>query len=121
MSDGDNATPGSVGPSSGDPDNKWLTRSQRPSPGAAPWERKTSPDSGTPGYETETERAGNHTDGVTVADLIARVSGDTAVPREPRRRRAAPDEPPAAHTEIIAAVSAPDEDYDAYDAHRCED
>lgn len=104
MSDGDNATPGSAD-SAGGADNKWLTRSQRPSPGAAPWERKTSPDS----EHTDTESTGNHTDGVTVADLIARVSGDTAVPRELRRHRARPEdtEPPAPPTEIIAAVPEP--------------
>jgi LCP family protein required for cell wall assembly len=108
MSDGDNATPGSAG-ASGEPDNKWLTRSQRPSPGAAPWERNASPDGEHEDTETTSDRQGNHTDGVTVADLIARVSGDTAVPPELRRRHFEPaeHEPPAPPTEIIAAV--PDE------------
>jgi LCP family protein required for cell wall assembly len=107
MSDGDNATPGSAGSSGSDGDNKWLTRSQRPAPGAAPWERRASPDS----EQTDTETTGNHTDGVTVADLIARVSGGTGLPLGPRRRRAerAQQEPPAPPTEIIAAVPAPDE------------
>ena len=119
MSDGDNATPGSAG-SSAEPDNKWLTRSQRPSPGAAPWERKSSPEN--PEADTEsTGRPGNHTDGVTVADLIARLSGQSAVPRELRRRRAQPDdEPPAPPTEVIAAVpeaDAPAVDPDEDDAN----
>ncbi|MEO3758160.1 LCP family protein [Mycobacterium sp. B14F4] len=109
MSDGDNATPESAG-SSGAADNKWLTRSQRPSPGAAPWERKPSPDSEEADTETTTDRPGNHTDGVTVADLIAKVSGHTAVPPGLRRRRAQhDDEPPAPPTEIIAPVPAREE------------
>ena len=75
MSDGDNATPGPPRlPGPPDPgDNQWLTRSPRPSPGAAPWER-----SGT--FRIRGRRGaqptGNHTDGVTVADLIAKVHGD---------------------------------------------
>ena len=42
MSDGDNATPGrpaSPGPGGSSGDNQWLTRSARPTLGAAPWER----------------------------------------------------------------------------------
>ncbi|MCV6980482.1 LCP family protein [Mycolicibacterium pulveris] len=106
MSDGDSpgadATPGPRGSSeSGHPadDNRWLTRSARPKPGAAPWERRSRAgrgDGAGPG-------PGSHTDGITVADLIARVRGDTAVPEKLRRRRAEPDEP-APVTEIIAAV-----------------
>ena len=42
MSDGDNATPGPSDPAGGD-DNRWLTRSQRRAPGAAPWERAEFP------------------------------------------------------------------------------
>ncbi len=116
MSDGDNATPGPPDPTGGD-DNRWLTRGQRRAPGAAPWERAEFPRRSTqsePSEPTETEPTGNHTDGVTVADLIAKLHGDTAVPPRPRRRRrrdpeaaepVTPPEPPAPPTEIIAAVS----------------
>jgi LCP family protein required for cell wall assembly len=108
MSDGDNATPGSADSSGGGGDNKWLTRSERPAPGAAPWERRVSPDSE---QQTDTETTGNHTNGVTVADLIARVSGGTGIPPKRRRRRAerAQEDPPAPPTEIIDAVPAPDQ------------
>ncbi|MGV0603069.1 LCP family protein [Mycolicibacterium sp. XJ1904] len=107
MSDGDNATPGP--PDSTDGDNRWLTRSQRPAPGSAPWERADIPRRQEPSEAeaAEVESTGNHTDGVTVADLIAKLSGDNAVPPELRRRRrraAEPPEPPAPPTEIIASV-----------------
>ena len=73
MSDGDNATPGRPRrPDRPGGDNQWLTRTPRPTPGAAPWERRSSaePD------DTDTAGpTGNHTDGVTVADLIAKVTG----------------------------------------------
>src|SRR3954470_7513505 len=113
MSDGDNATPGlpgAPGPPGGD--NRWLTRSPRPSLGAAPWERNGNSDSG----ETDkAEQTGSHTDGVTVADLIAKVQGASSVPEELKRARPEPEPqvpppPPAPPTEVIAAVSAdPDE------------
>jgi LCP family protein required for cell wall assembly len=102
MSDGDNATPGL--PRAGD--NPWLTRSARPSPGAAPWERNGHSDSGDIDKE---EHTGNHTDGVTVADLIAKVHGASSVPEELRRPRPEP-EPPAPATEVIAAVRPEPED-----------
>ena len=106
MSDGDNATPGlpSAGPSHARGDNQWLTRSPQPSPGAAPWERSGNSDSG------EIEKAGqtgNHTDGVTVADLIAKLHGVASVPEELRRTRPEPEPEPesqAPPTEVIAAV-----------------
>ncbi len=109
MSDGDSATPGLPGPP-GPPDaggdNQWLTRRPRPSPGAAPWER-----SGTSESEDveEARPTGNHTDGVTVADLIAKVHGDASVPEELRRRPEPEPEPlpPAPPTEVIAAVWQP--------------
>ncbi|MGV0792989.1 LCP family glycopolymer transferase [Mycolicibacterium sp. XJ1819] len=107
MSDGENA-PGPRGQGdsssphgSGDA-NQWLTRSARPSPAAAPWER--APRSNRD--DTENPRpAGSHTDGVTVADLIAKLSGDHAVPPKLRRRRPEADPPPAV-TQIIEAVPA---------------
>lgn len=114
MSDGDNATAGRDGQRGssapdGAHDNQWLTRTPRPSMGAAPWERSGRHDA------TEAESAGpsgHHTDGVTVADLIAKLNGDQAVPPALRRQRpevespAAPPSPPAPAppTDIIDAV-----------------
>jgi LCP family protein required for cell wall assembly len=106
MSDGDSATPGlrgPSGPSTPDGQNQWLTRSPRPSLGSAPWERHALPD------PEDSDAGGNHTDGVTVADLIAKVSGDRAVPAELKRHSAEPDPPPAPPTEIIDAVREPAE------------
>ncbi|HEX2283928.1 MAG TPA: LCP family protein [Mycobacterium sp.] len=110
MSDGDNATPGPRRPSGSSApgaDNQWLTRSPRPSLGAAPWERGAR----SAGEDADpADTAGNHTDGVTVADLIAKLSGDDAVPPELKRHRAepepplAPPMPPAPPTEVIEAV-----------------
>jgi LCP family protein required for cell wall assembly len=125
MSDGDNATPRLPGPPGGGGDNPWLTRSQRPSPGAAPWERSA----GSEARETESAKApaeapeaakspesarapesrGNHTDGVTVADLIAKVNGEVA-PSEGRHRvepEPEPLPPPAPPTEYIEPVREP--------------
>ncbi len=99
MSDGDNATPGlpgSSGSSADDGRNPWLTRSSRPSPGVAPWERSSAPER--TGGEKDAEPTGNHTDGVTVADLIAKLNGDQAVPEQLKRHRQAPP------TEIIEPV-----------------
>src|SRR4051812_18022622 len=106
MSDGDNATPGLPGfggPAPSADDNQWLTRSARPSPGAAPWERGSASD------PDDAEPAGNHTDGVTVADLIAKVHGYASVPEELKRPRPEPvpepgPAPPSPPTEIIEAV-----------------
>ena len=102
MSDGDNATPGLPRPSDAGGDNHWLTRTPRPSRGAAPWERSA-------GHEPEDESAeptGNHTDGVTVADLIAKVTGTEphglAPAIEPKRRRAEPEPEPL--TTVLPAV-----------------
>jgi LCP family protein required for cell wall assembly len=76
MGDGDNATPGQHRASDPEGDNQWLTRSARPTPGTAPWERAQEAD----------EPEGNHTDGVTVADLFAKLTGD--IPASLRRSRA---------------------------------
>ncbi|MCV7346690.1 LCP family protein [Mycolicibacterium rhodesiae] len=74
MSDGGNATPGQHrAPDEG----QRVTRTPRAAAGAAPWERMSVP--APPG--------GNHTTGVTVADLIAKVSGSRAA-IEPTRHRA---------------------------------
>ena len=119
MSDGENATPGLPGrhgpPDTGG-DNQWLTRSPRPSPGAAPWERSGNSDSEDVEKGAQT---GSHTDGVTVADLIAKLHGAASVPEELRRPRPepeprvpppAPPAPPAPPTEVIEAVGADSED-----------
>jgi LCP family protein required for cell wall assembly len=117
MSDGDNATPGPPrlpGPPDAGGDNQWLTRTPRPSPGAAPWERNGTSESE---YVEKSRPTGNnHTDGVTVADLIAKLHGDSSVPDGLRRFRREPDAPPpqappppppAPRTEVIAAVWRP--------------
>ncbi|MCV7230624.1 LCP family protein [Mycolicibacterium komossense] len=80
MSDGDNATPGHHREPQPDGVNQWLTKPGRPEPAAAPWERlKTSP-SFSPAAESAPERpaapSGQHTGGITVADLIAKITGD---------------------------------------------
>ena len=70
MSDGENATPDSAAGTSGaDDPNEWITRTSRSAPATAPWERTSIP----------RQSAGNHTDGVPVADLIARLTGEIPV------------------------------------------
>jgi len=99
MSDGDNATPGrrdARGPAPlPDGDSQWLTRSSRPVPGAAPWERQPTSGDAAPRHG---DGAGNHTDGVPVAELIAKLNGARAVPPELRRHRPEPGTPPAVPT-----------------------
>ncbi|QEN16111.1 LCP family protein [Mycolicibacterium sp. ELW1] len=78
MSDGGNATPGQHrAPDEGER----VTRTPRAAAGAAPWERVTAP----------APPSGNHTQGVTVADLIAKVSGSRPA-IEPTRHRAEDDD-----------------------------
>lgn len=116
MSDGDNATPGrpaSPGPGGSSGDNQWLTRSARPAPGAAPWERSgisNVPDdisgdvSGDAGdHHRDEPEAAHHSGAVTVADLIAKVSG-TRSDEEPTRHRAEPDPPLPAYSEPARAA-----------------
>ncbi len=109
MSDGDNATPGRLGSSGrGEPgdDNQWLTRSQKPMPGAAPWERspraigRDSVGDEPSDQHLDEPSPSQHTDGVTVADLIAKLSGTRAdPPDEPPRHRAEPEPEPEAEYE----------------------
>jgi LCP family protein required for cell wall assembly len=73
MGDGDNATPGDPDSGSKGP-SKWLTRTTRPAPAAAPWERRPIPPADEP--EDDGVATGNHTDGVPVADLFARLTGE---------------------------------------------
>lgn len=129
MSDGDDATPGRRRSDSSGDDNQWLTRSPRRARGAAPWERGSTSDrfsaadaadgsgvddaaagdSAVEGPAVDDAPAGNHTDGVTVADLIAKLAG-TAGPgsraerarhrsREEHENDAAPEPEPTPEPE----------------------
>lgn len=104
MSDGDNATPGHRRPPEpGDED--WLTRTPPRTPGAAPWERR---DTASDAPAVADGPTGNHTDGVTVADLIAKVTADGTGPSPERgRHRAEPE--PEAPTELVDAIPAHDD------------
>lgn len=133
MSDGDNATPGRPWPSDlngNHGDNQWLSRTPHAPRAAAPWERRPV---GQPEAEDAVDTGGSHTDGVTVADLIAKVTGSSpadlpnrhhappppemqapAPPRRPRPLRTPPpavEEPadPDPDTEVIPVVSHADE------------
>ena len=107
MSDGDNATPDRPDRAPGE-DSQWLTRSPRPAPGATPWERAhaADPDTAAPADPP----TGNHTDGVTVADLIAKLAADQPTGGRARRRRAEPADEPA--PESAAEITDPVEPID---------
>ena len=132
MSEGDNATPDHRTPEEPtDDDSTWLTRSARRAPAAAPWERApistaaAVPD-GEAGGEEQSGSEGNHTAGVSVADLIAKITGDVPAALLPRQepepeppaqqwpadtedRVAADDEPPTVPTPSSAyATDLPD-------------
>src|SRR6185312_10776110 len=97
MSDGDNATPGrrrasDVNGADQDGANEWLTRSPLPPRPAAPWERGSA---GEPEENEPPPATNSHTDGVTVADLIAKVTGASS-PDVPSRHAAPESEPPRA-------------------------
>lgn len=91
MSDGENATPGHSGGPKGD---QRSTRPPQPT-GRAPWEREHLP--GTP--------AGTHNEGVTVADLIAKITGETGV--NPVTRRSV--DVTAAGQDATVPIPVPDE------------
>ena len=99
MSDGDNATPGRPRGSGDDESdqgaNQWLTRAARPPRAAAPWERLTVSESTPTGAEPRLG-GGNHTDGVTVADLIAKVGAPRQRPPSAARRATSRATPTAA-------------------------
>jgi LCP family protein required for cell wall assembly len=82
MSDGDNATPGHHRVPKPDGVNQWLTKPGRPEPAAAPWERRNTSaetsEAPTDPEDTDEPAAptGQHTGGITVADLIAKITGD---------------------------------------------
>ena len=98
MSDGDNATPGRPRASDLNGANQWLTRTPRQARAAAPWERRPSAE---PDGTDTSPPTGNHTDGVTVADLIAKITGSAPTDHAPTdqrsRHRAAPESEPPAH------------------------
>ncbi|MGY4709493.1 LCP family glycopolymer transferase [Mycolicibacterium sp. CBM1] len=112
MSDGDNAAPGQHRAS--DPPGDRITRAPRSASLPAPWERASAA-----GRPRPPAPAGNHTEGVAVADLIAKISG-APPPAEVTRHNAepsvldgSPDEHPAGSfdnssdpTEPVAVISA---------------
>jgi LCP family protein required for cell wall assembly len=91
MSDGDNATPGRPRGSDSNGANQWLSRSPLPPRSAAPWERKPADEP--EGDDDNSSQTNSHTDGVTVADLIAKVTG--VAPTDLPSRHAAPEPEPA--------------------------
>jgi hypothetical protein len=104
MSDGDSATPGQHRAPDPDPDEQArVTRTPRPAPSAAPWERATT-------ASPRSQTSGNHTEGVTVADLIAKVAGTGRVDPPARHNTATPSPAPGDNsldrTEPIAVVAA---------------
>ncbi|WP_167097623.1 LCP family protein [Mycobacterium sp. DL592] len=107
MSDGDNATPGQHrGSEPGG--NERITRTPRPAPSATPWERAAASHRSPQQPKAGPGASGNHTEGVAVADLIAKVTGGSP-PAPSRRRVEAPAGPPdnsADRTEPIAVVAA---------------
>ncbi|MBX7448117.1 LCP family protein [Mycolicibacterium sp. 3033] len=114
MSDGDHATPGRPDPDEPNRDNEWLTRSARPAPGAAPWERNTErsdDDSSAASGRGDAESAP-----ITVADLIAKIHGEAPIP-EPKRHRADPEADPEAETRAGSGPGpAPDPEPEPYPA-----
>ena len=92
------------------------TRSPRPLPGDAPWERAEESHRADPAADQGPKRArprepNSNTDTVTVADLIAKINGNATLP-EPRRHRAEPEPEPYPDlydlpTTILPVVAAP--------------
>ena len=95
MSDGDNATPGRPPPRRARGTTSHMAypiaaaEARRRAVGARTRRTTTDADADPTAH---TPQSGNHTDGVTVADLIAKVSGDTAT--DERAARAEPPQPP---------------------------
>jgi LCP family protein required for cell wall assembly len=104
MSDGDNATPGRPRASDSNGDNQWLTRSPRPPRAAAPWERHSAAE---PEDTATPAPTGSHTDGVTVADLIAKVTGSP--PADLPSRHAAPEPEPEPEPPVMRPPAPPPE------------
>ena len=116
MSDGDRGLPDATprhhrdpgDETSGPEPNQWLTRSPRPRAVAAPWERLTvSPKTPDPVPGDDADAAGgSHTDGVPVADLIAKIGAVRNGRRSRRRADDQPDQPgPSADTDADAVTT----------------
>ena len=88
MSDGDNATPGDP-TTAGPGDHYRVTRTPPHVSPAAPWERAAT--SARPAADPD--RSGSHTEGLSVADLIAKLGGTT--PTVPPARHHSAAEPAA--------------------------
>ncbi|MCX2928791.1 LCP family protein [Mycobacterium sp. CVI_P3] len=101
MSDGGNATPGQHrAPDEGER----VTRAPRSAAGAAPWERRPTDSHDAPDTPPP---SGNHVEGITVADLIARLSPTApAIAPTPHRAEAEPVDDSADLTEPIPVVTA---------------
>src|SRR5581483_4076286 len=80
--------------------NPWLTRTPRPSLADAPWERTRIPDP-----DPDTGTRGNHTDGVSVAELIARMDSEGGGRARAPRHSAAEDDKQDAVTTRIPVVA----------------
>lgn len=108
MSDGDSATPGQRGGTEHGSSER-ITRTPRPAQSAAPWER-ASASHRAPVPPARPRPSGNHTEGVAVADLIAKVAGTASAPVQPNRHRADGPAEPADNsmdrTEPIPVVTA---------------
>ena len=92
MSDGDNATPDQGGTPTGD---DRTVRIPQANPGRAPWERAHVP----------SQPTGTHSEGVAVADLIAKVTGSATV--NPVTRRSVDVAAPA--EDVTVPIAVPDE------------
>jgi LCP family protein required for cell wall assembly len=90
MSDGDSATPGHHRVPKPDGVNQWLTKPAQAVPAAAPWERRLVPESV---EEAPVVSEGQHTGGITVADLFAKVTGD--IPKALQQPAPDPEPEPA--------------------------
>jgi LCP family protein required for cell wall assembly len=106
MSDGEIGdaadTPGRPRPGDRDADGDWLTRSRRPLPGAAPWERATDSSTSDSLTADSPDPAEDEPSApVTVADLIAKIHGRAPL-LEPKRHRAEPDPEPDDEFEPVA-------------------
>ncbi|TDO14191.1 LytR family transcriptional attenuator [Mycobacterium sp. BK086] len=99
MSDGGNASPGQHRALD---EGERVTPAPRSGAAAAPWERARA---ASHRAAEAGPSSGSHTEGVTVADLIAKLSGST-VPAEPTRHRseAPPDDEPAELEELDEAT-----------------
>ena len=97
MSDGDNATPGRNPRGQPGDDGHRFTRSPQPLPGAAPWERGRGQEE-LPAPEPADAHSSDSHGAITVADLIAKVSGEPHEERssEPTRHRVPTSPPPPA-------------------------